>query len=75
MALMEKWLCSGCKFLLGFVEDKKIVRIKRKDLFVQIEGGKIMTNCCRCGKVNFLVDDTIEEVVPLVENTVGKEET
>jgi hypothetical protein len=57
MSTTEKWFCIGCHFLLGFVEDKKIVRIKRKDLYIQITGGQVMVNCCRCGKPNFLADD------------------
>lgn len=56
---IEKWICTSCKFLLGIVEDSKLVRIKRKDLYVSIEGGKITVNCCRCGKVNELIDDKI----------------
>ncbi|QGH73026.1 MAG: flagellar biogenesis protein [Siphoviridae sp. ctCJE6] len=58
----EKWQCTGCGFLLGFVEDKKIVRIKRKDLYAQMEGGKIQINCCRCGKINYLVDSPDTDV-------------
>lgn len=54
--MTEKWLCSGCKFLLGYVEDKKTVRIKRKDLYVEVEGGKVTVICCRCGKMNKLED-------------------
>lgn len=52
----EKWLCTGCHFLLGFVENKTIVRIKRKDLYIQVKGGEVWVNCCRCGKVNNLQD-------------------
>ena len=59
---IQKWLCTGCGFLLGFVEEKKTVRIKRKDLYVQIEGGKVIMNCCRCGKVNELVDHPADVV-------------
>lgn len=52
--MMMKWLCTECKFTLGFVEDKKIVRIKRKDLYVEVEHGNIKVICCRCGKQNEL---------------------
>lgn len=55
----QKWLCSGCKFTLGYVENSEVVRIKRKDLFVEVHGGKLIVNCCRCGKRNELVDDKI----------------
>ncbi len=55
--MTEKWLCIGCKFTLGFVEDKNIVRIKRKDLYVETEGGKVTEICPRCGKPNTLTDE------------------
>lgn len=50
--ITEKWLCVSCKFLLGYVENKENVRIKRKDLYVEIKGGQITVNCPRCGKRN-----------------------
>ena len=53
----EKWCCIECRFLLGYVEDKNIARIKRKDLYVEVEGGKVTVTCCRCGKRNQLQDD------------------
>jgi len=59
--MMQKWLCEACKFILGFVEDNKIVRIKRKDLYVEIEGGKVSEICPRCGKRNMLADDKFLE--------------
>jgi hypothetical protein len=59
----EKWLCIGCKSLLGFVEDKKIVRIKRKDLYVEVEGGKVTETCPRCGKRNTITDESFKEVL------------
>jgi hypothetical protein len=57
MNAKDRWVCSFCNFLLGFVEDKKIVRMKRKDMYVEIEGGRVATNCPRCGKRNELVDN------------------
>lgn len=63
--LAEKWLCVACKFLLGYVEDKRIVRIKRKDLYVSCEGGRVTVNCPRCGKLNILEDEndtTIKDI-------------
>jgi RNase P subunit RPR2 len=50
----EKWLCTECKGLLGFVEGKEVVRIKRKDVYVQVSGGTVDMNCYRCGKQNRL---------------------
>lgn len=57
---IDKWFCVACSSLLGVVENKKIIRIKRKDLYLEIEGGKITVICCRCGKPNTLVDDKIK---------------
>lgn len=59
--ITEKWLCLGCNFLLGIVENKKIVRIKRKDLYLEVEGGRITVNCCRCAKPNTLVDVKVKD--------------
>ena len=61
--MIQKWLCdctnyNGNKTILGFIEDKKILRIKRKDLFVEIEGGKVTINCYVCGKRHTLTDDS-----------------
>ena len=56
-----KWLCTECRFTLGFVQDKKIVRIKRKDLYVEVEGGRVKVICCRCGKTNELVDQAAQK--------------
>lgn len=56
----NKWLCIACHFLLGIVEGGAKCRIKRKDLYLEIEGGKITINCCRCGKINTLVDDKVQ---------------
>lgn len=65
---VERWVCSGCEFLLGYVESKEVLRIKRKDLYVEIKGGEVRVNCCRCGKLNILADDKGKEIVDLVEN-------
>lgn len=58
--MTEKWLCDSCRFLLAYIEDKHIVRIKRKDLYVEVEGGKITINCVRCGKKNAIQDEAYE---------------
>ena len=49
-----KWKCIGCGFTLGMVEDKKIIRIKRNDLYAEFEGGKVTVGCRGCGKRNTL---------------------
>jgi hypothetical protein len=58
--MIEQWLCAACKFILGNIEDKKILRIKRKDLYVTIEGGKVTVTCVRCGKPNTLTDTEVK---------------
>lgn len=57
----EAWKCVSCFFMLGYVEDKKVVRMKRKDHFVMVEGGKITIICPRCGRPNVLEDSNNEE--------------
>lgn len=49
------WKCISCETIIGFIEDKKIVRIKRKDLYIEIEKGNVEVNCTRCGKRNKLI--------------------
>ncbi len=53
---IKKWSCIGCGFTLGMVENKKVIRIKRNDLYVEIEGGKVTVGCRGCGKRNTLED-------------------
>lgn len=57
MIKIEKWLCISCKFTLGIVENKAVLRIKRKDLYVSIVGGTVEVVCPRCGKINVLKDE------------------
>lgn len=57
---IEKWFCN-CGSVLGFIEDKKFLRIKRKDLFVEIEGGRVSRNCVMCGKINVLMDGNFKQ--------------
>lgn len=54
---IQKWACLGCGFTLGMVENKKIIRIKRNDLYVEIEGGKVSVICRGCGRLNVLEDN------------------
>ena len=56
MIEIKKWPCIGCGFTLGMVENNKIIRIKRNDLYVEIEGGKVTVSCRGCGKRNTLED-------------------
>lgn len=59
MAKDQKWLCQNetCKGLLGYVdEDMSQVRIKYKDLYVTVEGGRIVIICRHCARVNELTD-------------------
>ena len=64
----QRWECLACGFLLGWVEHKSVLRVKRKDLYIEItKAQKIVINCCRCGKPNEL-KDIPEAVVPLRES-------
>ena len=58
---MRPWLCKACKFLLGYLHDENVLSIKRKDLYVEVQGGKVTVNCCRCGLQNTVVDDKIQD--------------
>lgn len=57
MINITKWQCIGCGFTLGMVENKKIIRIKRNDLYVEIERGKVTITCRGCGRRNSLEDN------------------
>jgi len=54
---IKKWKCIGCNFTLAMVENNKIIRVKRNDLYVEIEGGKVTITCRGCGKKNTLEDN------------------
>jgi hypothetical protein len=51
---IKPWKCLGCEFILGYAEGPNILRIKRKDLYIEINGGKdtVIEMCPRCGKPN-----------------------
>ncbi|MBA7594677.1 hypothetical protein ES703_01624 [subsurface metagenome] len=52
-----QWLCTDCRFILGYVNPEKTeVRMKAKDFFLTVEGGKISHPCRRCGKVNEIAE-------------------
>lgn len=51
------WLCESCKSILGFLDtENTILRIKYKDLYAFIEGGKVTMICRSCGKINELTE-------------------
>jgi hypothetical protein len=53
----HEWRCSACSLKLGIISvDKTSVRIKYKDLYITIEGGRIQFLCRRCATVNILED-------------------
>ena len=53
----KPWKCLCCGMTLGIVENGNTLRIKRKDLFVTIERGKVTEICTSCGKPNTLDDE------------------
>lgn len=64
--IVKKWLCAydQCRALLGFDEDN-VVRIKRKDMYIEITNAeKITVVCYKCGKHN-----TIEREAPEARET------
>jgi len=55
----RKWLCENesCRALLGFIDETlNQVRIKYKDLYVSVEGGRVVIKCRRCARDNELTD-------------------
>lgn len=65
---MKRWLCTGCGSMLGFIEEG-ILRIKRKDLIIQVDGGRVTENCYKCGKANIIEASKLQgNVVPLRES-------
>lgn len=72
----EKWHCIGCNAILGFVENKRIIRIKRKDLYVEVNlgpDGEVTETCPRCGKRNTLRDIPENGLVDLKETKITNE--
>jgi len=52
---LPKWRCEECKFQLGVTDPKKsVLRIKYKDLYVEVFGGSVLVICRRCGKRNLV---------------------
>lgn len=53
-----QWLCTDCRFILGYINPQKTeVRMKAKDFFLTVEGGKITHPCRRCGKTNEIAEE------------------
>lgn len=53
-----QWACTACGLRLGFVNRNKTeVRIKARDFFLTVEGGKLTHPCRNCGQMNSLMDD------------------
>ena len=51
------WLCKSCNQILGVVGGNGAhIRVKYKDLFLFIEGGKVTQICRKCAQVNIIVD-------------------
>lgn len=49
----HKWLCTTCKAILAHTDKaKETLRIKYKDLYVFVEGGKVTVICRGCGTPN-----------------------
>jgi len=58
------WRCTNCKALLGFVDESGMqVRLKYKDFYATVEGGRISVICRKCGKINMISDELYEQFV------------
>lgn len=54
----EIWPCKSCGFTLGHLNRERThIRMKAKDFFITVEGGKIHHPCRSCGEFNELVDE------------------
>lgn len=54
----EIWPCKSCGFTLGRLNREKThIRMKAKDFFITVQGGKIHHICRICGDFNELVDE------------------
>jgi hypothetical protein len=55
----QLWKCSNCGFVLGVVSnDGSSLRIKWRDLFIEIVDARIVRETCRrCGLTNELTGD------------------
>lgn len=54
----EVWPCKSCGFILGKLNQEKTqIRMKAKDFFITVQGGKIYHPCRSCGEFNELVDE------------------
>lgn len=56
----QPWKCSNCSFILGIVSnDGSSLRIKWRDLFIEIIDARIVRETCRrCGLQNELTGDS-----------------
>lgn len=52
------WKCMGCGMKLGILDPTgEILRIKYKDLYISIQGGRVECMCRRCAQPNVLESD------------------
>ena len=57
-SLGEIWSCKSCGFTLGRLNlEKTQIRMKARDFFITVQGGKIHHPCRSCGEFNELVDE------------------
>jgi len=60
----QPWICPGCGALLGFVgKGGREIRIKYKDLYISVEGGRVSRPCRKCGRFCELFDEVYVEYV------------
>jgi len=68
------WWCSNCGKVLGFIESssRSKVRIKYKDFYLFVEGGRVTQLCRKCGEVNYLFDPDYENFIKQQQKEVSK---
>lgn len=60
----KPWLCNNCSFMLGLLSpDGETIRIKYKDLYLEIEGGNIKIKCRKCGRDNQLAYELDKPII------------
>ena len=63
------WRCRECRSILAMADEKKeVLRIKYKDLYVFIEGGKVTVLCRGCGALNTVDDKPVNVPVNVPTN-------
>jgi len=62
----QVWRCRECRAILGFTDrEKKVLRIKYKDLYVSVLNGVVSRVCRNCGATNTIANGQPQPETPL----------